>query len=53
MEDSEEFKVLALEIFVPLHFDIFAIQLDLLAQSIATAFYFLVMGAFLQLLCIE
>ncbi len=53
MEDLEGSKELALELFVPLHFDILAVQPDLLAWSVATALYFLVMGSFLQLLCVE
>ena len=53
MEDSERFKKFAFELFVSLCFDVFAIQPDLLARSIATVFYSFVMGFFLQLLCIE
>ncbi len=53
MEDLEESKELALELFIPLRFDIFVIQPDILAWSIATAFYSLVIGSLLQLLCIE
>ncbi len=53
MEDSEGSKELALEFFVPLCFDVFAIQPDLFARSIATALYSLIMGSFLQLLCVE
>ncbi len=53
MEDSEGSKELTLKLFIPLRFDVFAIYLDLIAQSIATAFYSFVMGSFLQLLCME
>ncbi len=53
MEDSEGSKKLALELFIPLCFDVFAIQLDILARSIAMALYSFVIGSFLQLLCIE
>ncbi len=53
MEDLEGSKKLALELFVPLRFDVLAVQPDLLAQSVATALYSLVMGSFLQLLCME
>ncbi len=47
MEDLKKSKKLALEILVPLCYDLFAIQPDLLARSIATALYFFVMGLFL------
>ncbi len=47
MEDSKESKKLAPELFVPLCFDVFAIQPDLLVRNIATALYTLVMGSFL------
>ncbi len=53
MEDSEGSKKFALEFLVPLHLDVFAIQPDLLAQSVTTALYSLVMGSFLQFLCVE
>ncbi len=53
MEDSEGSKKLALELLVPHRFDVLAVQPDLLAQSIATALNSLVMGSFLQLLCVE
>ncbi len=53
MEDSEGSKKLALELFVPLHFDVLAVQLDFLARSIAATLNSLVMGSFLQLLCVE
>ncbi len=53
MEDSEGSKELALELLVPLRFDVFAIQPELLARSIATALYFLVIGSLLQLICME
>ncbi len=53
MEDSEGSKKLTLELLVSLHFDVLAIQPDLLARSIAAAFNSLVMGSFLQLLCVE
>ncbi len=48
MEDSEESKKLALEILIPLCFDVFAIQPEFLARSIVKAFYSFVMGFFLQ-----
>ncbi len=53
MEDSEWTKELALKLLIPLCFDVLAVQLDLLAWSIATALYSLVMGSFLQLVCVE
>ncbi len=53
MEDSEGSKKLALELLVPLCFDVPAVQLDLLARSVASALNSLVMGSFLQLLCVE
>ncbi len=53
MEDSEGSKKLALKLLVPLCFDVFAIQPDLLTWSIATALYSLVICSFLQLLCVE
>ncbi len=53
MEDLERSKKLALKLLVPLRVDVFAIQLDLLAQNIATTFYSLVMGSFLQFLYME
>ncbi len=53
MEDSEGSKKLVSELLVLLRFDVFAIQPDLLAQSVATTLYSLVMGFLLQFLCIE
>ncbi len=53
MKDLERSKKLALKLFVPFCFDVFAIQPDFLAWSIATAFYFLIMGFLLQFLYIE
>ncbi len=53
MEDSEGSKELALKLLVPLRFDVLVVQPDLLARSVATALYSLVMGSFLQLLCVE
>ncbi len=53
MEDLEDSKKLALELLVPLCFDVFAIQPDILARSVASALNSLVMGFFLQFLCIE
>ncbi len=44
MEDSEGSKKLVFKLFVPFRFDIFAIQPDLFAWSIATTLYSLVMG---------
>ncbi len=49
MENLEGSKKLVLELFVPFRFNVFAIQPDFLAQSIATALYSLVMGSPLQL----
>ncbi len=53
MEDLEGSKKLVLELLIPLRFDVFAIQPDLLARSVAVTLYFLVMGSLLQFLCIE
>ncbi len=53
MEDLEGSKKLALELLVPLRFDVLAVQPDLLARSIAAALNSLVMGSFLQFLCVE
>ncbi len=53
MEDLKKSKKLVLELFILHCFDVFAIQLDFLAQSVAMALYFLVMGFFLQFLCME
>ncbi len=53
MEDLEGSKKLTLKLFVPLRLDVFAIQLDFLVQSIATALYTLIMGFFLQFLYIK
>ncbi len=53
MDDLEGSKELALKLLVPLRFDVLAIQPDLLARSVATALYSLVMGFFLKLLCVE
>ncbi len=53
MEDLEGSKKLALELSVPLRFDVSAIQPDFLARSVASALNSLVMGSFLQLLCVE
>ncbi len=53
MEDSEGSKELALELLVSLRFDVLIVQPDLLARSVATALYSLVMGSFLQLLYVE
>ncbi len=47
MENLEKSKKFAFKLFVPLRFDVFAIQPDLLAWSIATTFYSFVMGFFL------
>ena len=41
------------KLFVCFCFDVFAIQLDLLTRSIATALYSFVIGSFLQFLCIK
>ncbi len=53
MEDLEESKKVALKFLIPLRLNVFAIQPDLLTQSVVTALYFLVMGSFLQFLCVE
>ncbi len=53
MEDSEGSKKLALELLVPLRFDVPAVQPDLLARSVASALNSLVRGSFLQLLYVE
>ncbi len=53
MEDLEGSKKLALELLIPLRFDVFAIQPDFLAWTIATTLYFFVIGSILQLLCVE
>ncbi len=53
MEHLEWFKKLVLKLLVPLQFDVFAIQPDLLTWSVATTLYSLVMGFLLQLLCVE
>ncbi len=53
MEDSEGSKKLALELLVLLRFNVPAVQPNLLAQSVASALNSLVMGSFLQLLCVE
>ncbi len=47
MEDSEGSKKLALELLVPLRFDVLAVQPDLLTWSIAAGLNSLVMGFFL------
>ncbi len=53
MEDLERSKKFALELFVFLCFDVFAIQPDLLAWSVALALYSFIMDSLLQFLCIE
>ncbi len=53
MEDSEGSKKLALELLVPFRFNVSAVQPDLLARSVASALNSLVIGSFLQLLCVE
>ena len=53
MEDLEKFKKFAFPVFVPLCFDVFAIQSDFFAQSIAMALYSFVMGSLLQFLCMK
>ncbi len=47
MKDSEGSKKLALELLVPLCFDVLAVQPNLLTRSIAAALNSLVMGSFL------
>ncbi len=53
IEDLAGSKKLALELLVPLQFDVFAIQPDILAQSIVMALYSLIIDSLLQLLCME
>ena len=53
MEDSEESKKLAFELFILLCFDVFAIEPDFLVWSIAITLYSLVINSLLQLLCME
>ncbi len=53
MKDSKGSKEQTLELLVPLCFDVLTIQPDVLVRSIATALNSLVMGSFLQLLCVE
>ncbi len=53
IEDLEGSKEFALEFLVPLCLDVFAIQPEFLARSIATALYSLIIGSFLQFLCVE
>ncbi len=53
MEDLEESKKLAFKLLIPICFDVFAIQPDFLARSVATALYSLVIGFLLQLLYVE
>ena len=47
MKDLEGSKKLYLKLFIPLCYDVFAIQSDFLAWSIAMAFYSFVMDSFL------
>ena len=53
MEDLERSKKFAFELFVLFCFDVFAIQPDFFAWSIATVLYSFVMGSFLQFLYME
>ncbi len=53
MKDLEKAKKLVLKFSILFYFDIFTIQPDFLTRNIATALYFLIVGYFLQLLCIE
>ncbi len=53
MEDLEGSKELALKLLVPLRFDVFAIQLDFLARSIAMALHSRVISFLLQFLFVE
>ena len=46
IEDLEGSKKYLFKLFVPLCFDVFAIQLDFLVKSIATALYSIVIGFF-------
>ncbi len=47
MEDLKKSEKHILKLFVPLYLDVFAIQLDLLAQSIAMALYSFIISFFL------
>ena len=47
MEDLEGSKKLVFELFVSFRLDVFAIQPDFLAQSIALALEFFIVGSFL------
>ncbi len=53
MEDLEGSKKFALKLLVPFCLDVLAVQPDLLSWSVAMALHSLVMGSFLQLLCVE
>ncbi len=53
MKDLEGSKKFAFKLLVPLCLDVLVIQPDLLARSVATALHSLIMGSFLQLLCVE
>ena len=50
MADLKGSKKLILELSVPLYFNVFAIQPDLLARSIASALDSFIMGSFMQFL---
>ena len=47
MKDLEGSKKFVFKLLIPLSFDVFAIQPDILARSIVTAFYFFLIGFFL------
>ncbi len=53
MKDSEGSKKFALELLVPLCLNVLAVQPDFLAGSVATTLHSLIIGSFLQLLCVE
>ena len=53
MKDLEGSRKFAFELLVFLYFNVFTIHPDFLAQNIAIALYFFVIGSLLQLLCIE
>ena len=53
MKDLKRSQKLIFQLLIPFYFDVFTIQLDLLAQSIVMALYFFIIGFFLQLLYME
>ena len=53
MEDLERFKKPVFKLFILLYFDVFAIQPNFLACSIAMTLYSFIMGFILQFLYME